>query len=69
MSRQKVRVDQVVVPAGTPDGHVPVVDAGELVYAAPSGGSGTGGELLTVDGTTPPENLTTESEDDWLYEG
>jgi hypothetical protein len=27
------------------------------------------GEVLMADGITPPEPLTTETEDDWLYEG
>lgn len=48
MSRQKLPLDQLVVPAATPSGYVPTVTGGELVLAAPpAGGGGGGGGSLT----------------------
>lgn len=47
--RQKVRLDQVVVPSGTPAGTKPTVNAsGELEYAA----GGDGGATALVPLTT-----------------
>lgn len=40
MSRQKLKIDQLIVPAGTPDGYTPAVTAGELVLADLSAGGG-----------------------------
>lgn len=46
MGRQKLRVDQLIVPAGTPNGHVPTVASGELTYSPPAGGAA---DLFFVD--------------------
>lgn len=47
-----MQIDQLVVPASTPDGHLPTVNAGELVYAAPpAGGGGSGGPVLLAAAT------------------
>lgn len=63
MSRQKVRLDQLIVPTGAEPGDVPTVSGGELVLAPPptGGGSGSGGSLVLLDTTelvSPAASIT-----------
>lgn len=56
-------------PTGGTPGQVPTISADGSRVEWVEGGGGGGAEVLMVDGATPPEQLTTEAGDDWLYEG
>lgn len=64
MSRQKVKIDQLWVPGGTPNGHVPTVNAGELAYAAGGVQSIVAGANVIVDSTDPAHPIVSATASD-----